>query len=141
MKLETAGAKTSEVDGNFTLILYRGSLPGGIDCAAFLDDEADRYSFEVYAPDHEFTTIRGLSGREAVERAEDFVSRNSSFMRSLLSRITDDNDHVMGYELRPLYQPFVYGTADILDINYDLRGVKIIIRISPDPSVRNSLTS
>jgi hypothetical protein len=28
---------------------------------------------------------------------------------------------VIGYELRPIYHPFVYGVSDVMDITYDYR--------------------
>jgi len=45
----------------------------------------------------------------------------------------DETGMVIGFELRPLYLPFVYGTSDVLDIDYRSRGEKVIVTIRLKP--------
>ncbi|HEX8948433.1 MAG TPA: hypothetical protein VF790_05695 [Dissulfurispiraceae bacterium] len=132
---EPAGA--DKVTGVFTLILYRS----GIETVAFLDKEEDRYTLEPYAPAFDYSVIKGLSGEDALARAEELVKSHSSFSGSRLSGIVDESGYVLGFELRPLYPPLTYGSADILDIYYRGKERKVMIHISLIPSVRTMLSS
>lgn len=45
----------------------------------------------------------------------------------------DFNDRIIGYEIRPLYKPFVYGMSDMIEVDYWLLKdgkVKVTIRFS-----------
>jgi len=62
------------------------------------------------------------------------VSWHPDFWRAQFSRILDPENRIIGYELRPLYYPFVYGIADFMDVDYWLkpdRSVKITIKLKP----------
>ena len=111
-----------EISGVFTLILYGGNYLDDLETVAFLDREGDAYTFDIYAPDFNYRTIRGLSAAEGLKRAEEFVSRNTSFQQVRLSSIVEDKAGNIGYEVRPLYRPFTYGTDDLLDISYGEKG-------------------
>ena len=139
LKTETAGA--GEVRGTFTLILYSGSHSGSIETIAFLDKEDDLYTLEPFAPEFAYRIVKGVPAREALERAEGFIRLNSSFIGSRLSTIMDDRDCVVGFELRPLYQPLTYGISDVLNVQYRMKDRRVIVSVSLKPSVSVSLTS
>ena len=123
--------------GVFTLILYGGNYLNDLETVAFLDREGDAYTFDIYAPDFNYRTIKGLSAAEGLKKAEEFVSRNSSFNHVRLSSIVEDNAGNIGYEVRPLYRPFTYGTDDLLDISYGEKGNKVVVTIRLKRSVEN----
>ncbi len=98
----------------------------------FLDKEGDQYHFEPFAPDFDFNIKKGVLPKEALARAEKFVSFHSAFWRLELSKIIDNNGNVIGYEVRPLYYPWIFGFSDVMDISYFLKKdntVKIMIRL------------
>jgi len=133
--LKTAEASPSEIAGIFTLILYGGNYADDLETVALLDLEGDRYRFEPFAPDFDYRLRPGMQAKEAFATAEKFVIFHNAFWRSQLSKILDRGGNVIGFELRPLYRPFVYGFSDILDVNYWLKEdgkIKVIIRLIPE---------
>ncbi|MEW6586715.1 MAG: hypothetical protein AB1442_14050 [Nitrospirota bacterium] len=132
--LRTQLADPSEIKGTFTLMLYGGRYADDIETVAVMDLEGDSYDFYIFAPDYDYTVKKGLSAQDALERARQSVGFHSAFWRSQLSKIIDNQGNVIGYEVRPLYQPFVYGRSDVLDVNYWLKEggkVKVTIKLIP----------
>ena len=133
-RLKTEAAKASDVTGTYTLILFGGTFADDLETFAMLDLEGDQYTLEPYAPEFRYRIKKGVPAKEALEEAKKFVSSHNAFWRSELSSILNPEGHTIGYEVKPLYQPFVYGVSDVLDINYWLKKdnkVKITIRFAP----------
>jgi hypothetical protein len=129
--LKTKAAMPEDVTGAFTLILYGANYLDDLETIAILDYEGDDYHFEPFAPAFKFKVSEGVKAQDAVKEAEKFVSFHSSFWKSQMSKILDKEGVTIGYEIRPLYRPFIYGISDILDVYYFLKGngkVKTIIR-------------
>jgi len=137
--LKTEVVRKEDVKGVFTLILYGGRDMNDIERVAILDLEGDKYTFEPYAPEFDYKIKKSLYERDALETAYEFVSSHNAFYRSQLSRIMDDKDNTIGYELRPLYMPFVYGVSDVLDVYYSLKDGKVRVYIRIIPSVERAL--
>ena len=131
--LKTEETKEQDVQGVFTLILYGGRDPNDVETLAILDIEGDRYTFEPYTPEFNYTITTGLAAKEALDQAYKFISYHPAFWRSQLSKIIDEKCNTIGYELRPLYMPFQFGVSDVLEVYYSLRNskVRVIIRIMP----------
>ncbi|HWR58768.1 MAG TPA: hypothetical protein VN328_07765 [Thermodesulfovibrionales bacterium] len=136
--IRTEEARIADITGTFTLILYGGRFSRDVETVAFLDPEGDKYTLEPYAPDFDFRVIKGLSAKEASDKALHFVKAHFSFWTSQLSRILDDNGRAVGFELRPLYDPLTFGNPDVMDINYSLKGdkIRIYIKLKPDTERR-----
>ena len=133
-------ARADEVKGTYTLFLYGGRFQNDLETVAILDKEGDQYVFEPYAPEFDYQVIKGLSAKQALDTAYAFVSNKSpDFYRAQLSSIRDNLGAVIGYEVRPLYQPFTYGYSDVLDIVYWITDSKVHFRVKVIPPVRRSL--
>jgi hypothetical protein len=132
--LKTASADSSEVKGTFTVILLGGAHTDDLETVAFLDKEGDQYILEPFAPDFDYKVIKGLSPEEALRETEKFVRFHPSFWKILLNKIIGPEGTIIGFEMKPLYIPFIYGTSDALDIYYwpkkDGR-IKVTIRLIP----------
>ena len=116
------------VPGNYTVIFYGAKYGDDLRTIAFLDYE-DEYTFEPFANEYDFTTHK-YGEEQALKEAVKFVSWYQSYSRSRLSRITDENDRLLGYELRPLYQSITtYGYSDVLDVYYELKDKKVVINV------------
>jgi hypothetical protein len=137
--LMTEEAKKDDVQGLFTLILYGGRNNNDVESVAILDLEGDQYTIEPQAPEFDYKMKKGLSAKEALDGAYKFISYHNSFYRSQLSRIIDNEGDTIGYELRPLYMPFVFGISDILKINYSLKDGRVKVFIKIIPSVEKAL--
>lgn len=132
--LKTEDAKATDIKGVFTMILYGGRYADDIETIAILDCEGDQYTFEPYVPEFDYKIKRGISDREALDEAEKFVSFHNSFHHYQLSRIIDNKSNTIGYELRPLYLPFVFGVSDVMEVDYWLKEggrVKVMIMLVP----------
>ncbi|HUO76024.1 MAG TPA: hypothetical protein VMU21_00470 [Thermodesulfovibrionales bacterium] len=140
--LRTEWVNVVDVTGTFTLILYGGNYFNDVHTIAFLDLEGDQYTFEPYAPEFEYRVVKGLSAKEALDKAQDFVSTiGNCFSRSQLSKVLDQNGKTIGYEMRPFYNPICYGLSDVLDVSYWNKGGKVVIRIKLYPAVEKQLQS
>lgn len=138
--LKTEWVNTVDAAGTFTLILYGGNYLNDVHTIAFLDLEGDQFTFEPYAPEFEYRLVKGLSAKEALDKAQHFVSTiGSCFLRSELSKVRDQSGKTIGYEVRPLYNSFCYGVADVLDVSYWSKKGKVVIRIRLKPSVEKQL--
>ena len=135
--LKTKEAKTEEVTGSLILILYGGSHMNDLETIAFLDKEGDQYEFEPYAPEFDYKAKKGVPAGDALNEARKFVSFHNAFWRSQLSRILDDKGNIIGYEVRPLYRPFVYGRDDLLEVYYRIKDGKVIVYIRLVPEIFN----
>jgi len=136
-RIHTESPGAGEISGMFTLILYGGNYLDDPETVALLDREGDAYTFDIFAPDFNYRAIKGLSAAEGLKKAEEFVSRNTSFHQVRLSSIVLDKTGNIGYEVRPLYLPFTYGTDDLLDISYGEKGNKVVVHIRLKRSVED----
>ncbi|HSW62656.1 MAG TPA: hypothetical protein VLH56_04985 [Dissulfurispiraceae bacterium] len=127
LRLELAEAK--EVSGPFSVVLFDSGLGNGIQRVAVLDRDGDGFRFEPYAPEFEYKIIRGLSGQDALRRAQEFLAVTPDIWKHQLSRITGTAGAVIGYEVRPLYQRPAFGTDDVLEISYRVQGEAVFIHM------------
>jgi hypothetical protein len=137
--LRTKEVKESDVKGVFTLILYGARDISDIETVAILDLEGDQYALEPYAPAFDYKVKKGLSEQEALDEAHKFISYHNSFYRSQISGILDDKGNTIGYELRPLYMPPVFGRSDVLEVDYWLKDEKVKVTIRIFPSIERAL--
>ncbi|MBM4128584.1 MAG: hypothetical protein FJ243_00530 [Nitrospira sp.] len=134
--LRTGGASPSEITGTFALILYGGRYSTDLETIAILDQEGDPYTFEVYAPEFDYKVLKGISAKDALERAAKFVSSNPYYRYSRLGKIFDPQGRVIGYEVRPIYDPLLFRFPDVLLVYYRIVGDKVIVDISLTPEAK-----
>lgn len=138
LSLKTSSAQPEEITGTYTLILYGARYGNDIEDVAVLAKEGTGYAFEVYAPEFDYKVRKNVPSREAIETAERFVGFHYAFRRSQLSAILDMKGAVIGYEVRPLYSPLDFGSADVLDIVYTLHENRVTVRIRLIPELERS---
>ena len=140
IRLNTQGAQDSEVTGTYTIIFYGCNFYEDFETIAFLDKEGDHYIFEPYAPDFKFKIKKGVGAEEALAEATNFTHCNTAFQSSQLSKIIAPSGEIVGYEVRPLYYTYVYGSGDVLLRDYQLKDHKVVIWIKLAPWVENMLS-
>jgi hypothetical protein len=124
-----------EISGRLTAIFYGGTSSSDLETAVILDMEGDGYEFVPRAPEFDYTVEKGLSPEEALHRAGYFLDWHPAFMAVYMKKVLAPDGAVIGYELRPLYRPFIHGLADVMDILYLLREdgtVSVYIRLRPE---------
>lgn len=137
--LKTKETTPAEMKGTFTVFLYGCRYPDDIDNVAILAQEGTPYTFEIYAPDFEYKTVKGLPADEAFKEAQKFLTCSFHYRQSQLSKITDPEGNILGYELKPLYAPFEFGIADVHIITYSLKDGTVRVTIRLDPDVERTL--
>jgi len=133
-QLRTELAQDSELAGSFTLILQGKNNAYDLKTIAFLEKEGDGYELRLDTPEFEYKVIKNLSAQEALKGAQDFVKWHRSFRRSELRKIIDDQGNLIGFEVRPLYDPLEYGISNVLVVQYWVKEggvVKVTIRLHP----------
>jgi hypothetical protein len=137
--LRAEEVKEGDVKGVFTLILYGARDINDIETLALLDKEGDQYTLEPYAPAFDYKIKKGLSDKAALSEAYKFIGYHNAFLSHRLSKIIDDKGNTIGYEVRPLYLPFVFGRSDVLEVDYSLTGEKVKVIIKIIPSIERAL--
>lgn len=122
----------------YVLILYGARHGNDLESVAILDVMGDEYVFKPYAPDFDYGIERGLDASLAIKRAGQFISWHPLYHRSELKKITLSG-RIIGYELRPLYDPLSYGVSDVLDIDYRLKDREVIVGIRLLPQIERML--
>lgn len=126
--------------GNYTLVLHGAGHSEDYETIALLDYEGDDVIFEPYSPEYDYTRKEHVGDDIAIEEAMKFISRYPPFSRSRLSRITDIQGRVLGYELRPLYSSIVtFGHSDVLDVHYMQKDKKLVVYIRLKWSLRKAM--
>lgn len=126
-----------EVSGAFDLVLYMSPQYDFLETVAFFDVVGDGYELEPFEPDFEYRKLEGLDAKTALKEARHFVGHHRNFSGAHMRRITSDTGATIGYELKPVYQPFVYGTADVLEVDYFLKeGGRVKITIDVNERVK-----
>ena len=139
IRLNTKGTGYSKAEGTYRVILFGCNFGNDLETIAFLDKEGDKYVFEPYAPDFNFKIKKGVQAEKALKEAGEFVNCNTSFMHLQTYGIIGPNGEILGYEVRPLYEPLAYGDQDVLLTDYWLKDDKVVIKIRLKPSVERML--
>jgi hypothetical protein len=139
IRLNTGGVQEFETRSTYRVIFFGCNYLNDLETLAFLDKEGDQYVFAPYAPDFRYRMENGVAANDALEKANKFLDCNASFSRSRIRTIKAPDGHIIGYEVRPFYQPFPYGIDDVLETDYWLKGDKVIIKIRLLPSVERML--
>ncbi len=127
------------VPGNYAVIFYGARHSEDLETVALLDYEEDEYTFEPFANEYDYSTHK-YEEKQALTEAIKFVSWYPSYWRTRLSRITDENGRLLGYELRPLYHSIsTYGYSDVLNVFYKLKDKKVVISVSLKRDVEKAI--
>ncbi|NJD56799.1 MAG: hypothetical protein FIA94_10400 [Nitrospirae bacterium] len=123
------------VSGTYTVIYYGCNFSEDLETVVFLDREGDQYTIEPFAPDFKYRVKKGVDARDAFSHIEGFLRCSTAFQGSQVKRIIAPNGQALGYEVRPVYAPFVYGAGDVLNVDYWLNGDKAVAYIRLDPTI------
>ena len=136
--LRTDRAGPEELAGAYTLLLHGARHMDDVANVAILDIQGDSYTFEIYAPEFNYTVKKGVPAKEAMEEAQAHVRYHRDFSRSRLSKIIDKAGNTIGYELRPLYHAFHLGQSDVLYIDHMVKDNNVITTIRVKDNVLES---
>ena len=139
IRLNTESATQTEVSGTYRAIFVGCNYFNDLNTVVVLQKEGSRYIFEPFVPDFNYRIRKGVPAEEGLAASEKFLNCSTSFRNSQLSRIVTPGGEVLGYEIKPIYSLYAYGTDDPLNTDYWLKDDKVVIKIWLDPSVDRML--
>jgi len=105
-------------EGIYTVQLFGQEGPHDPETAAIVDREGDAFTIKPFGSDFRTVTVEGLTASEAAEMARVYVGRMLNVMDAEMKEIRTTDGKIAGYEFRPVFAPFVFGTTDMLLISY-----------------------
>jgi hypothetical protein len=143
IRLFPASAKSDEIKGTYTLLLYGCHYTADVMNVAFLLSDHSKYPLDIHDIPNSYRVKKGLTAAQAMDEANSFVRCSSYGVWQIqLLQIPDDSGGTVGYEMRPLYfVPSRLGAANVMDINYYLKKGKVVTYIRMDPNVKRNLES
>jgi len=133
--LKTEWADASEVQGTFTVMLYGCNGSSDVNNLAILKKEGEGKPFGIGPPPFDlayFGVKIGLEGHDAIAEAIKFLACGVNMDHTLLSKITDSNGTILGFELKPQYNIAKFGTADAFFTRYIDNGDSITVHMIPN---------
>ena len=115
----------------YNLILYGGRYEDDLSSMAIIEIRSTPYRISPYAPKFDFRVLKNLDARQAMGTAVRFLkSINPNYIGVTKNLILSPGGRPIGYEVRPLYLPIVYGIPDILETAYRVWGKPVKGRIT-----------
>jgi hypothetical protein len=133
--LKTEWADASEVQGTFTVMLYGCNGSSDVNNLAILKKEGEGKPFGIGPPPFDlayFGVKTGLEGRDAIAEAKKFLSCGVDIDHTLLSKITDSDGTILGFELKPQYNIEKFGTANAFFTHYIDNEDSITVQMIPN---------
>jgi hypothetical protein len=128
-EIRTESATETGISGTYSVILYGDRHGNDLESVAILAKEGGPYTFVPFAPEFDYRIVKHVDAKNALSMGKDFVSFHPDFARSELAGIVDEHGNLIGYEIRPLYHPFVYGLSDVLDVSYWKGNDTILVKV------------
>jgi len=136
--LRTESAKAVvDPSGTYTLIRVGGNAFEDYTTFALIVPEGGKYRFEIFKPDFDYRSSKGLTAKQAEKMAVAFVSSQSSFKYSQISAVIGLDGSAVAYEVRPLYDQLLFGQSDVLSVVYLLKADNVVeVRVDVDEVVK-----
>lgn len=121
--------------GTYNAVFYGYRYVGDLETVVFLKPASSQFQIKVRSTRY-YSIVNGLSAPAAIKRAERFFSSNPNYTGISRNKILTPAGQLVGYEIRPLYQVFVYGTPDVLTTNYTLKDNTVNMYVELNPLIR-----
>jgi hypothetical protein len=108
------------ISGFFDVTFYYNQDYDGLKQIVILDVVDDDYEIVLYEPEYFVQTVKHVSGDDAIVNAITFLRDHQNYINYKTIAIVDHMGNTIGYEIRPLYTPEMYGIGDVMDSHYTL---------------------
>lgn len=135
LQTKQLNALPSSLSGTFNVIKYGARHINDVETFAIIDFATDAYEFKIFSSEYNYSVskLNGLS--QAIEDASKFVAWHVYTQDVQISEIKALDGSVIGYELKPLYDRFMFGLQDVLDISYVQANKEITVYVKLNPMV------
>lgn len=126
-----------DIKGVFNLIIYSNSFINDPETFIILDKVDDKIKIVPYASEFKYRTMENLNEKEALKIADEILKNPSvSFIKC--SAISVEGK-LAGYELKPIYFPWVFGLLEPVETVYKKEDNSVLIFIRLNPIVERQL--
>lgn len=126
------------IRGLFDVIIYSNSFINDPETFILLDIADDKVKITPYAPSFQFKVMAKLTEKEALKLAQEIL-RNSANVSFIKCSEIIDGENMFGYELKPIYFPWIYGIMEPLETAYKKEDDKITVFIKLNPVVERQI--
>lgn len=123
------------VSGSYNVFKYGARHINDIETVAIVDFANDSYEFKIFSSQHNYSISKLNDLSQAIEAASKFVSWHVYTQDVQISEIKALDGKVVGYEVKPLYDRFMFGLQDVMDISYVQANKDIAVYIKLNPLV------
>ncbi len=127
----------SKIKGIFNLIIYSNSFINDPETFIILDKSDDSIDIQPYAPSFKFRIFSNINDAQALNIIKE-IFQNSS-VTSIKYKEIIESGKIVGYEIKPIYFPWVFGILEPIETVYKKQNNSIIIFIRLNPIVEKQL--
>lgn len=127
-----------DIKGVFNLIIYSNSFINDPETFILLERVDDGIKVVPYAPAFKYSVKENLDEKEALKIAKEIL-QDSAFVSFIKCSVIRDKDNIYGYELKPIYFPWIFGILEPLETAYRKKDNTITIFIRLHPQVERQI--
>lgn len=127
-----------DIKGMYNLIIYSNSFINDPETFIVLDRADDGMKILPYAPAFKYSVKENLDEKEALKIAGEIL-KDSSIVSFVKCSTIRDKENIYGYELKPVYFPWIFGILEPLETVYKKQGSTITIFIRLHPQVERQI--
>lgn len=119
------------IKGNFNLIIYGNAFINDPETFVILDRIEEKTLILPYSSSYKYRIYENINEKEVMQIIKDiFHNPSISFIKY---REIKNADSSLGFEIKPVYYPWIFGISEPLETTYkkDLDKVYIFIRLNP----------
>ena len=126
------------IKGIYNLIIYSNSFINDPETFIILDVADDNTKIVPYAPSFQFKVHEKLDEKQALKIVHEILG-DSANISSIKCTQIKDGESIVGYELKPIYFPWIYGIMEPLDTVYKKENNTITVFIKLNPIVERQI--
>lgn len=119
------------IKGKFDMILYGNGFINDPETFVILDNLADDIKILPYSSTHKYKIFHNVTEDEALKIIKDIMINSSvSFLRF---RAIKDSQNIAGFEIKPVYFPWIFGISEAIETLYKRNDklIHVFIRLNP----------
>jgi len=127
-----------DIKGIYNFIIYSNTYDHDLETLIVLDRVEDNIDIIPYAPEFKYMIIKNVNEKSALQTANEIL-KNSLSVSAMKCSIIKDEDNIIGYELKSIYFPWVYGVLEPVQTVYKKKDNTVEIFVTLNPRVQKQI--
>ncbi|WP_028844982.1 hypothetical protein [Thermodesulfovibrio thiophilus] len=127
-----------DIKGIYNFIIYSNTYDHDLETFIVLDRVDDNIDIIPYAPEFKYMIIKNVNEKSALQTANEIL-KNSLSVSAMKCSIIKDEDNIIGYELKSIYFPWVYGVLEPVQTVYKKKDNTVEIFVTLNPHVQKQI--